>query len=222
MKSSLLSILVLSVFLFISCNNKASKNVITIDDDKIGMIGYGSLMSKSSMEKTLNRSYQDSIYIVHLQNYQRTWNHFRSMDGLPNDLFYIDNNDTIPFKNELALNITKSENKKMNCVLYLITPEELNEFDKREFGYKRIDVTDEIEEYEFSGTKVYAYQAEDDHTYKYQKDDNTFLPDFYVNMVINACDSIGKEFRQEFEASTRPYDENKVISPSDVLVKPKK
>ncbi|MCW5518775.1 gamma-glutamylcyclotransferase [Aureitalea sp. L0-47] len=221
MKLSRLSILVILLFLFFSCGENKSKTLITIDDSKIGMIGYGSLMSKSSMERTLNRPYQDSVYIVHLEDYQRDWNHFRSMDGLPNDLFYIEKNDTIPFKNQLALNITESENTKMNCVLFFISPEELNEFDKREFGYKRIDVTDKIEEYEFSGAKVYAYQAEDDHTYKFQKDDNTFLPDFYVNLVINACDSIGSEFREEFETSTKPYDKNKVISPSDVYVKPK-
>lgn len=222
MKRAILSILVLIVFLFLSCNKKASKKIINIDDDKIGMIGYGSLMSKHSMERTLNRPYHDSVFIVHLQNYQRTWNHFRSMDGLPNDLFYINKKDTIPFKNELALNIEESENVRMNCVLFFISPEELTEFDKREFGYKRIDVTDRMEEYEIRGTKVYAYQADDNHTYKYQKDDNTFLPDFYVNTVTNACDSIGKGFREEFEFSTKPYDKNKVISPSNVYVKPKK
>ena len=222
MKRPIFSILVLIALLFVSCDKKASKTVINIDDNKIGMIGYGSLMSKSSMERTLNRPYNDSVYIVHLQNYQRAWNHVRSMDGLPNDLFYINKKDTIPFKNELALNIEESENDRMNCVLFFITPEELAEFDKREFGYKRIDVTDKIEEFEIRGTKVYAYQAEENHTYEYQKDDNTFLPDFYVNTVINACDSIGKVFREEFESSTKPYDKNKVISPSDVYVKPKK
>ncbi|MBF4983453.1 gamma-glutamylcyclotransferase [Nonlabens mediterrranea] len=222
MKRSIFSILVLIALLFVSCDKQASKTIINIDDNKIGIIGYGSLMSKNSMERTLNRSYNDSVYIVHLQNYQRAWNHVRSMDALSNDLFYINKKDTIPFKNELALNIEESKNDRLNCVLFFISPEELKEFDKREFGYKRIDVTDRIEEFEISGTNVYAYQAEENHTYVYQKNDNTFLPDFYVNTVINACDSIGKVFREEFESSTRPYDNNKVISPSDVYVKLKK
>lgn len=221
MKSIKCFSLIILIALFFSCSNKDSNTIITIEEGKVGVIGYGSLMSKNSMEKTLKRKYHDSIYIVHLEDYQRDWNHFRSMDYVPKELIYIHNGDSIPFKNELALNIMDSKDKKLNCVLYFISHEELKEFDEREFGYERIDVTNKIEEYQFKGGNVYAYKADNNHTYKHKDDDNTFLPDFYVNLVYEACDSLGVEFKREFESSTNPLDKAKVISPSNVYAKNK-
>jgi hypothetical protein len=105
----------------------------------------------------------------------------------------------------------------MNCVLFFITPEELAEFDIRERGYDRIDVTDKIDEYTFKGSKVYVYKADEKHTYNYELKDNTVLPKSYYDLVTKACDSIGEEFRQEFESSTKNLDKVTVLADSDVF-----
>ncbi|TBN04020.1 gamma-glutamylcyclotransferase [Hyunsoonleella flava] len=207
------------ILLLSGCNNK---ELITIENGKVGMIGFGSLMSKRSMERTLQRKYEDSVYLVHLEGYQRAWNYYTPIKRIvDNELFYLNNGDTIPIHNQIALNIMDTPDKKMNCVLFFITPEELIGFDEREFGYNRVDVTDNIEEYRFKGGRIYAYKADDEHTYQHKKGDNTFLPEYYLNLVTEACDSIGPEFRQEFEASTIPHDAAKVVSQSKVYRKEK-
>jgi hypothetical protein len=199
------------------CNKNLEKEVITIEKGKVGMIGYGSLMSKTSMEKTLKRTYQDSFYLVHLKDYQRSWDFFSSVLNPKRDFFYSKDNDTIQIYNGIALNITESDKQKMNCVLFFITPEELAEFDIREKGYDRIDVTNKIEEYEFKGGKVYVYKADAEHTYNYELKDNTVLPKPYFDLVTKACDSIGVKFRQEFESSTKNLDKVTVLANSDVF-----
>ncbi|WP_067148057.1 gamma-glutamylcyclotransferase family protein [Pseudotamlana agarivorans] len=210
---------VLMVFLtvFFGCNKNSEKQIINIQKGKVGMVGYGSLMSKNSMEKTLRRTYQDSVYLVHLEGYHRSWNASYSVINPNRDFFYLRNEDSIQIHNVLALNIIESDNEKMNCVLFFITPEELAEFDIREEGYNRIDVTDKINEYEFKGGEVYAYKADKEHTYNFELKDNTVLPKPYFELVTKACDSIGVEFRQEFESSTKHLDKVIILPDSDVI-----
>jgi len=93
----------------------------------------------------------------------------------------------------------------MNCVLYFITPDELTGFDEREIGYERIDVTDKIKEYDFKKGKVYAYKAKSEQVYKPEMNkNNSIIRQSYFDLVINACDSIGKNFRKEYYESTKP------------------
>jgi hypothetical protein len=217
MKSAQTYTLIILISILFGCKKNLEKQIINIEKGKIGMIGYGSLMSKTSMEKTLKRTYQDSVYRVHLEGYQRSWNACYSLINPKRDFFYSRDNDTIQIYNSIALNIIESNNEKMNCVLFFITPEELAEFDIREKGYDRINVTDKIDEYAFKGGEVYVYKADKEHTYNYQLKDNTVLPKPYFDLVTRACDSIGIEFRQEFESSTKHLDKVTVLPESNVF-----
>ena len=199
---------------YTSCSSSTNKQTIHIPEGVVGMVGYGSLMSRQSMESTLARAYEDSIYLIHLKGYQREWNWHLSLKDtrLPEsysnrDWFYIRDNDTISFNNVIALNIMLSENNRMNCVLYFITPDELAGFDEREIGYERIDVTDMIEEYNFTGGRVYSFKALSEYAYQPEiQREGSILDIVYVEKVTNACDSIGVDFRKEFEESTIHYD----------------
>ena len=201
------------VCVLLSCSTQKKKTTIQIPPGLVGLVGYGSLMSRQSMESTLQRAYNDSAYLINLQGFQREWNLHLSLKDtrLPEsysnrDWFYISANDTISFNNVIALNIMLSENSRMNCVLYFITQNELAGFDEREFAYDRIDVTNKIKEFDFKGGKVYAYKAKPEQIYRPQIDsDNSKINQSYVDLVINACDSIGGEFRNEYEKSTKPY-----------------
>jgi hypothetical protein len=214
MKTIQLFILILLASLLSSCLENHKKPIINIENGKVGMIGYGSLISKQSMESTLLRKYQDSVYLVHLEGFQREWNFVwsnydtsYSEDDLKYDGFYIREKDTIPFEKIIFLNIMAQKESSMNCVLYFIAPEELIGFDKRELGYERIDVTNLIKEYNFQGGKVYAYKATPNYIYDSDSDyKNSIIEKSYINLVTEACDSIGSYYRQEYEASTKPFD----------------
>lgn len=187
------------------------------------MIGYGSLMSLKSMEQSLGHEYTDSIYQVHLKGFIRAWTSY----GLFNDpkavdpdypRFYgiiLQNNDSISFDGIVQLNVENKRKSQINCILYLISEEELVNFDKREYGYERIDVTDKIDEYNITGGRVYVYQQPPGYYDKALLDKGRFvLVKEYIDMITAACDEIGKDFRIEFDKST--------LSPVSQIVSSKK
>jgi hypothetical protein len=201
------------ILLFISTSCLTDKKkTIEINENLVGMISYGSLMSLESFEQTLGHKYTDSIYQVHLNDYLREWSCFfptnesnlKSKNGVRIYDFILQNTDSNSFNGIIYLNITPKEKSKINCILYLITADDLMQFDKREEGYQRIDVTDKIEEYAFKGGKVYVYQNIPDPQFKFDETKFIVLKD-YVDLITEACDSIGINFRKEFDNSTIPY-----------------
>ena len=161
--------LVSIIVLLGSCSQ--AKKTIQIDEDKVGMIGYGSLMSLQSMEESLGREYLDSTYIVHVAGYEREWTYIRRNDDPRSGPeageykgFHFHQNDMVPFYKTISLNISENKNSPINCILYLISKKDLELFDKREIGYKRIDVTQSIQEYEIKNGKAYTYMATPEYT----------------------------------------------------------
>ncbi|WP_445734552.1 hypothetical protein [Mariniflexile sp.] len=198
------------LILFISCKKPSNKQTIVIEKGKVGMIGFGSLMSLNRAEEVFKHTYTDSIYLVHLDGFQRSWDFVASNDDkgyteeeLKNDGYYIKGNDTLLFSKGIYLNITAKKGTAMNAVLYMVTAQEIAAMDLYEFGYERIDVTEKITEYNFEGGKVYAYKATPEYVYDSKKTKGvTIIPQDYLDLVTKACDSIGLDFRQEYDATT--------------------
>ena len=203
---------------FLGCQESNKKDVLVIPQGKVGMIGYGSLSSLQSIEEVLGRKYQDSIYLVHLDGFQRSWNFAGANNDpllppelLKYDSFYIKNNDTIPFQKTLFLNIIENKEVQLNCILYFVTPQELAMFDEMELGYTRIDVTDNISEFEFKNGVVYAFKALPEYEYDAANDSvNSILEKSYVDLVLAAYDARGISYRQEFDNTTTLLDSNLV------------
>lgn len=215
MKTYVLDLLVI-VFLF-QCSHE--KPTIKIADNQMGMIGYGSLMSLKSMQRTLKRKYSDSIYRVHLKGYKREWTFLMKNDDpnlteeeLKYDGFFIQGIDTIPFQQYVSLNIAEDKPTNLNCILYILPKNDLKGFDDRELGYKRIDVTDKIVEYNFEGGRVFAYIATPEYHRQPEPDPRlNIVPKWYVDLVTKACDSIGVSFRKEYDNTTTPYN-SKIVA----------
>lgn len=197
--------------LLLSCNT-SEKRTIVAKPGEVGMIGYGSLISLQSMERTLGRKYSDSIYLVHLEGFQREWNYvsYNNDSLLPKEYleyegYYKHKTDTIPFKKTIFLNIMNEKESSINCVLYFISSQELKDFDKREIGYERIDVTNRIKEFNIQGGKVYAYKALPNYTFDENSDKQiSIISKSYIDLVTEACDSIGRYYRKEYEETTIP------------------
>ena len=204
--------LLCSTLLYSHCTSSGKKPILEIEKGKVGMIGYGSLMALESMESTLERKYDDSVYMVHLDGYIREWNYAGSNkdpqhheEMLKYDGFYIRGEDTLLFEKSMFINITPKSGSRMNCVLYLITPEELDGFDRRELGYERIDVTDQLSDYKVIGGKVFAYRAMSDYVFNPTTDSETSIIDqAEIDLIERACTSLGETFKMEYNSSTRP------------------
>jgi hypothetical protein len=177
------------------------------------MIAYGSLISLSSMEQTLGHKYEGPIHKVHLMEYEREWTCVRPYNdplaiaaGREKiEAFFLQGKERIPFNGTLEMNITPKKRGRINGILYLITYKELVGFDKRERGYRRTDVTDRIEEFRFRGGKVYVYEGLPGAPLASFPVKGTYvLVKEFFDLVTGACDTIGKDFRSEFDKSTRP------------------
>jgi len=218
--SSTKSILGLSLclsVLFLSCvyvSAAKRKSAIEIPEGSAGLIAYGSLISLRSMEQTLGHKYQGPIHQIHLAGYEREWICVRPFnDPRANsanikmiEAFFLRGNERVPFNGTAELNIRPKKKGRINAILYLISNAEMIKLDKREWGYRRVDVTDKIEEFRFRGGKVYVYEGLPGSADGSSAKKGTYiLIKEFVDLVTGACDAVGKSFRDEFDKSTRPW-----------------
>lgn len=186
-----------------------NKEKLFIPNGKVALIGYGSLMSTASMERTLGHAYTDKFLTIHINGYERVWNFAGPNNGTryPNLFYYIMAGDTIFPKSVMALNIQENRSVSMNACLFIIDTLELKMFDSREFGYTRIKLNDKIKEFEFVNGDVYAYKALPAFTIKVTDNprDNV-IPRSYIKTVEeDGLLALGEQFRNEYYASTLPY-----------------
>jgi len=179
----------------------------------VGIIAYGSLISLTNMEQTIGHKYQGPINQIHLTGYERAWicvRHWNDSQATVAgakklDAYILRGTEHVSILGAAELNLYPKKKGKVNGILYLITDEELPGLDKREWGYRRVDVTDKIEEFEFRGGKVYVYEGPPERTDSSSTRKGTYiLIKEFADMVTSACDAIGKNFRNEFDKSTRP------------------
>ncbi len=189
------------------------KRIMEIPEGSSGMIAYGSLMSLQSMEQTLGHKYEGPRRQVHLTGYEREWTCVRPFNdpeaiaaGRPKiDAFLMSGEERVPVTGAAELNIYPRAQGRINGILYLVTDEELARLDNREHGYRRADVTDKVEEFDFRGGKVFVYEGRSSAASVAPPAMGTYiLIKEFLDMVTGACDGIGKEFREEFDSSTKP------------------
>ncbi len=183
------------------------KSILEIPEGFAGIISYGSLISLPSMEESLGHKYEGPIHEVHLTDYERVWTCVRPWrSGTKTfDAYILRGTERVPILGAVELNLHPKKKGRINGVLYLITNDELLKFDEREWGYRRVAVTDKIEEFSFRGGKVYVYEGLPGSPPVSSAEKGTYiLIKGFLDMVTNACDSRGEDFRKEFDRTTRP------------------
>jgi hypothetical protein len=207
-----LCILILFLSSIFGCARKR-KGILEIPEGSVGIIAYGSLISLPSMEESLGHKYEGPIHEVHLTGYERVWTCVRPFDdplataagARKVHAYVLRDTERVPIIGAIELNIYPKKKGRINGILYLITNEDLIRFDKREYGYRRVDVTDKIEEFRFLEGKVYIYEGLSGPPMASSVDKGTYiLIKEFLDLVTGACDARGKGFRNEFDKSTRP------------------
>ncbi len=212
----------LALLIFITSCDSAQKPQKAIPDGMVGLIGYGSLTSQKQMAIQLGKPYEGEVEIVHLEGYQRTWS-----ATTPNEIEFPPKGDLIRcllkgdsiYPNKLSvLNIRKNDSVAINCCFFIIEEKDLLLLDKTEKGYKRIEVTDKIQEFDVSEGKVWAYQAMEEFT-EYPKEDGSYnfvLPNVYLEFLEAGFAELGETYRTEFYQTTLPIPKSVVLECSIV------
>lgn len=198
---------------------KGNKDTLHIPEGKVGLVGFGSLMSKASMEESLGYDYPGKLINIHLDGFERVWNHGVSNDSVfyrfPR--YFLQNKDTVIPRYFVFLNIQENEKKTLNARLFIIDSLDLIKFDEREFHHSKINVTHNIREFEISNGDVYAYKVLPENTITVTNNiaDNIIIKD-YVNLIEEVLESQGENFKDEYYQSTVNYPPNIVIDEKDL------
>lgn len=176
------------------------------------VFGYGSLIDVANLQKYLARnltilpqsfkltsrkSFPIADYLFcNLQGFSRCWN--IAMDNsidLPQYKYYVDSKNNIRSQGFVTfLNIRPDKDKTILGILFRVSPSELQQLDRRERNYQRIDVTHQID-LPITGI-VWVYIGLKEAEQRYQqgiKQGNAMISQSYYHGVYNAYLSLGKK-----------------------------
>ena len=102
--------------------------IIALKPGQVGMFGYGSLLSRESMELTLGGPSTFPGVVCRLDGWRRSWDVM-----MPNGTFYehSESGDFVP-AHVIYLNVSECEGRATNGLLYVLDGDELEAFDRRE------------------------------------------------------------------------------------------
>ena len=146
------------------------------------IIGYGSLFKKTSLNRTLPQV--EVIEPVYLNNYSRSWNACENI---------------MPTFSTTFLGVEKSENSKINSIIFEVDKALLIKLDKREFLYDRVKV--DLNDVEFT-SHLFDIKI-DDNIWVYVTKEPSLPSDkfpiiqSYVDTCISGCLEIEEVFKIE-------------------------
>lgn len=147
---------------------------------KTYIIGYGSLLNRASLNRTLPQV--ENIEPIYLSKYSRYWHA---------------NENITPTFSSTFLGVSKSENSRINCIIFEIEESLLPLIDKREFLYHREQV--DLNAIEFTSNR-----------FKIKADDNIWIyitnkpsepsKDFpIIQSYVDVCLSGAMQLEEEFD-----------------------
>jgi cation transport regulator ChaC len=167
-----------------------------------GVFGYGSLVSASSVAKTVGRPVE--AVPAALTGWRRRWSLCR--DNLRSEkTFALSDGALPPFI--LGLNLEPGEDPAgpVNGAVFELSDEELKRLDVRELRYDRIDVSDAIT---LAGgaelSTVVTYQAKPEH-FAAEPPDGAIILAKYAGVVEHAFELLGPGEKERFLATTGPH-----------------
>lgn len=174
---------------------------LRLAEGQSAVFGYGSLLSRASMEVTLGREYGGPFMVAALDGWRRAWN-----VQMPNRTFFerTPDGDFVP-KHIIYLNIRRAIGDSVNGTLFVVEPDELIAFDRREWIYDRVDVTGVVQGVSVVGGRVFVYVAKPE--WLVCADgcrDDAAVRQTYMQTVERGLSELGSKFRAQFERTTDP------------------
>jgi cation transport regulator ChaC len=216
-KFCLLYFILLTGTIVLNCNqnqqnNTPNKIVITLNNDEAIIFGYGSLISKKSMENTLGRIYDKNLYIATIKGWKRGWDIAMPNTGKNQKFYYFESKTKVYPDNILYLNIRKDDKLMVNGCLYIIKKDEIKLFDAREWIYDRVDITSQIENITIKNGSAWAYKGKIPYIMNTVKSTKVAaIRNSYINIVESGLKEMDKKFNDDYIKSTDKYPEQLVI-----------
>jgi cation transport regulator ChaC len=126
---------------------------VRLEPGEVALFGYGSLLMRESMERSLGRTYEKAFVDCELDGWRRTWD-----IAMPNRTIVAEHEGQrfTPAK-ILYLNVRREAATRLNGVLFVVSHAELAAFDKREWIYTRQNVTRDLRGVALESGTAYTY-----------------------------------------------------------------
>lgn len=174
-------------------------NEIVLGPDEHVMLGYGSLLSIASMERTLGRTYTGPMQLVRINGWRRGWD-----VQMPNSTWaYRDGERTVVPARVVYLNVRRAVDQHINAAAFVVSTKELYGFDQRESVYDRVDVRDAMVDLRVIGGAAWMYVAR--HEFLWQtpsRPPEAIIRRSYLDILDTAHAELGAEFLREYNATT--------------------
>jgi hypothetical protein len=181
---------------------------VHIGAGEAGILGYGSLLSKASLERTLRQEYRRPYVTCSLPDWRRTWDVRQ-----PNRAFFCETADGRMYpENILYLNVTRGAGATLNGVVIVVSTEQLLALDAREWMYNRVAVTGGLQGVRVTGGDVYLYASKPEFVVRGVESPRiAAVRATYLDIVETGLADLGASFRDAYERSTEPVPEHLVI-----------
>lgn len=172
------------------------------------IVGYGSLLSRASAEKTLGRPYDGPFERCHVSGWRRSWD-----IGMPNETFYYDGpaGRVIPRK-ILYLNVRPQPGALLNVVVFVVDERERAAMHAREWIYEPTVVTAALRGVRVTGGDAIMYVARPEYVVRgVESPDDAAVRATYLEIVQDGLEAMDSGFRAEFEQTTDPAPAHLVV-----------
>ncbi|WP_172200055.1 gamma-glutamylcyclotransferase [Campylobacter sp. RM16188] len=151
------------------------------------IFGFGSLINLKSAQKSFTRILtQDNLIPIKIKGYRRVWNAVSHI-----------NFDKEQVKG-VFLNIKEDANSEIWGVAIEVKNDEFEELKLREKNYSQICINKEQILDENFNAELTAFITTNEEFIAHKGDKNSFIPIKYINIIKDAIDNYGDEFKQNF------------------------
>jgi hypothetical protein len=180
---------------------------IRLQPGQTALVGYGSLLSTPSLERTLGRTYDGPFLPCLVRGWRRTWD-----AAMPNRRFYADGSGpSFTPEHILYLNVRPDPDCSLNCVIFVVNKAELAAYDERESIYYRVDITHDLD-IDVQGGRAYIYVCRPEHCLsEVESPERAAVRATYLRIVEDGLSAFSDEFRRHYVESTDPVPEHLVI-----------
>lgn len=182
-------------------------SVVTLLPGQTALVGYGSLLSIKSLERTLKRPYDGPFIPCTAKGWRRSWD-----AAIRNQEYFAETENGRMYPDHiLYLNVRRDAAAVMNAILFVVDSEELARFDERESVYDREDVTGALGGVVVSGA-AYMYVCRPQHRMSgLASPKQGAVRSTYIEIVETGLSELGPGFRAAYDRSSDAIPQHLVI-----------
>jgi hypothetical protein len=182
--------------------------ILHLADDETAVVGYGSLLSRESVGRTLKREYGGPFIACHLAGWRRSWDAW-----MPNVAFYHVEGGKRSYPDKiLYLNARRDPGTMMNCILFVVPDAELPAMHGREWIYTPTDVRGDLRGVGLGSGRAIMYVASEEHLLTSAPTRReAAVRQSYLKVLERGLGETSASFRAEYEATTDPVPARLVI-----------